>query len=231
MKAPSIDHLRRIALEAQGLTRSSPFGRGTGGAERALEQLGYVQIDTISVVSRAHHHTLYNRIPGYQPKLLDKLVAERRAFEYWFHAAAYLPMRDYRYALPRMRRFKRGEMRWMRSRDQKLMDQVLDRIRFDGPLRARDFEDPSHKHGGWWDWKPAKRALEQLFMQGDLMVAAREGFQKTYDLPERVLPAGVDTRIPSQISSARRFTPSILIDSLAACRVSRSNDTSLIASA
>ena len=197
MNQPSTEHLRRIALTTQGLTRAAPFGRGINAAERALERLGYVQIDTISVVARAHHHTFYNRLPGYQPRILDQLVAERRAFEYWFHAAAYLPMRDYRYARPRMMRFKRGEMRWMRSRDKKLMARVLDRIRSDGPLRARDFEDPTHKHGGWWDWKPAKRALEQLFMQGDLMVSGREGFQKIYDVTERVLPSDVDLSEPS----------------------------------
>lgn len=201
MQLPN-QYLRRVALDAQGLTRSAPFGRGLPGASRALEKLGYVQIDTISVVSRAHHHTLFNRVPGYRPEHLNRLITNRDAFEYWFHAAAYLPMRDYRYALPRMQKFRRGEMRWLRSRDTKLMREVLDRVRIDGPLRARDFEDPEHVHGGWWDWKPAKRALEQLFMQGDLMVTSREGFQKVYDLPERVLPAGVDTSEPSEADYA-----------------------------
>src|SRR6185503_5650817 len=74
---------------------------------------------------------------------------------------------------------------------------VLDRIRDEGPLMARDFETPKGRNQGWWDWKPAKRALEQLFMQGDLMTAGREGFQKIYDLPERVLPSDVDTSTPT----------------------------------
>ena len=79
--------LRRIALDAQGLTRVGAVRRGVDAAHRALEQLGYVQIDTISIVARAHHHTFWNRVPNYRPAHLDRLVSERRAFEYWFHAA------------------------------------------------------------------------------------------------------------------------------------------------
>ena len=187
--------LRRIALDAQGLTRVEPFGRGIDATHRALEQLGYVQIDTISIVARAHHHTFWNRVPNYYPSHLDRLVRDGRAFEYWFHAASYLPIRDYRYALPRMHALKRGE-HWF-AKDRKLMRAVLDRIRAEGPLLARDFETPKGRKQGWWDWKPAKRALEQLFMQGDLMAAGREGFQKVYDLPERVLPSDVDTSTPT----------------------------------
>ena len=110
------NQLRRIALDAQGLTRAAPFGRGVDATHRALEQLGYVQIDTISIVARAHHHTLWNRVPNYQPAHLDRLVRDRRAFEYWFHAAAYLPMRDFRFALPRMHALKSGERHWFKRR-------------------------------------------------------------------------------------------------------------------
>jgi uncharacterized protein YcaQ len=190
------DQLRRIALDAQGLTRAAPFGRGPGATHRALEQLGYIQIDTISVVARAHHHTLWNRVPNYQPLHLDRLVRDRRAFEYWFHAAAYLPMRDFRFALPRMHALKNGERHWF-EKDRKLMRRIVDRIRSEGPLMARDFESPTGRKEGWWDWKPAKRALEQLYMQGDLMISARDGFQKVYDLTERVLPPGIGTSAPS----------------------------------
>jgi uncharacterized protein YcaQ len=193
----SSNRMRRIALDAQGLTRAAPFGRGINATHRALEQLGYVQIDTISIVERAHHHTLWNRVPNYLPSHLDSLVCQRRAFEYWFHAAAYLPMRDYRYALPRMHAIRSGERHWFRAKNRTLMRAVLDRIRGEGPLMARDFETPTGRGQGWWNWKPAKRALEQLFMQGDLMIAGREGFQKVYDLAERVLPADVDTSAPS----------------------------------
>jgi len=208
MATATSNKLRRIAFDAQGLLRTAPFGRGVDATHRALEQIGYVQIDTISIVARAHHHTLWNRVPNYRPAHLDQLVSERRAFEYWFHAAAYLPMRDYRFALPRMHALRSGERHWFR-RDRKLMGAVLDRIRAEGPLLARDFEAP--KGGkGWWDWKPAKRALEQLFMQGDLMIAGRNGFQKVYDLTERVLPSGVGTSPPTTAEYAEHLLDTAL---------------------
>lgn len=190
--------LRRLALERQGLLAAAPFGRGLSGARRAVETLGYVQIDTISVVSRAHEHVLQARVPGFGPDVLDRLQARREVFEYWAHAAAYLPMRDYRFALPRMHDVRSGQERWIRCRDRALMARVLDRVRAEGPLQARDFEAPQGRRGaGWWDWKPAKRALEQLFMEGELMSVGRVGFQKVYDLAERALPPDVDTRMPA----------------------------------
>ncbi len=196
---PRVDaaKLRRIALNAQGLLRQAPFGRGTAATRRAIEHIGYVQIDTISVVSRAHDHVLHSRVPNYQPRHLDRLLADGSIFEYWYHAAAYLPMRDYRFALPRMHACRDGTEYWIRSRDRKLMREVLDRVAADGPLMARDFETPPADAAGWWNWKPTKRALEQLFMEGELMVTGRQGFQKTYDLTERVLPADTDTREPT----------------------------------
>ncbi len=190
--------LRRMALAAQGLSRQAPFGRGRGAVGRAISHLGYVQIDTISVVARAHHHVLRTRVPNYTPAMLDRLVSDGEVFEYWYHAAAYLPMEDYRYALPRMNAFRDGTAAHPRSKDRKLMKQVLDRIRTDGPLKSRDFEDPRAESGTWWDWKPAKRALEQLFMTGELIITARDGFQKTYDLAERALPPHVDTTPPTE---------------------------------
>ena len=188
--------LRRIALDRQGLLSANPFGRGKQAVLRAIEHLGYVQIDTISVVARAHHHVLWSRVANYQSAFIDRLVRERRIFEYWFHAAAWLPMRDYRFALPRMQQLN-GERNWFSGGDRRLMDEILRRIAAEGPMRARDFADPAHRGNGWWEWKPAKRALEQLFMQGELMAARRDGFQKVYDLPHRVLPDWVDTRTPS----------------------------------
>ena len=188
--------LRRIALHQQGLLRNESFGRGKGAVLRAIEQIGYVQIDTISIVERAHHHVLGSRVANYRPTMLEQLVGERKLFEYWFHAAAWLPMADYRFSLPRMHQLN-GERHWFKGSNPRLMHEILARIAADGPLRARDFEDTRQSNSGWWDWKPAKQALEQLFMQGELMVSAREGFQKVYDLPERVLPDWVDTRMPT----------------------------------
>jgi uncharacterized protein YcaQ len=191
----TLGKLRRIALNQQGLLKADSFGLGKQAILRAIEHLGYVQIDTISVVERAHHHVLWSRVSNYQPKFLDQLVKERKVFEYWFHAASWLPMRDYRFALPRMKK-QNGERDWFESCDKKLVAHILQRVREEGPLRARDFEDTRKGKKEWWDWKPAKQALEQLFMQGELMVSGRTGFQKVYDLPERVMPDWVDTRLP-----------------------------------
>jgi uncharacterized protein YcaQ len=187
--------LRRIALNQQGLLKTDSFGRGKAATLRAIEHLGYVQIDTISVVERAHHHVLWSRVSNYQPKFLNQLMKQRQLFEYWYHAASWLPMRDFRFALPRMASMN-GDRSWFPASDHRLLEHVLERIEAEGPLRARDFEDTRTGKKEWWDWKPAKQALEQLFMQGELMVSRREGFQKVYDLAERVLPEWVDTRMP-----------------------------------
>ncbi len=188
--------LQQLALSRQGLANRDAFPAGQEAVAEVLKRLGFLQIDTISVVARAHQHTLWNRVLDYEPGMLDTAIADRAVFEYWAHAAAYLPMRDYRFAQVRMRNMREGKSRWVRSTDTRLMRRVLKRIKTEGPLRSRDFEAPARAGRGWWDWKPTKHALEQLFMQGDLMITGREGFQKRYDLRERVLPDDVDTRFP-----------------------------------
>ncbi|ALP39559.1 winged helix-turn-helix domain-containing protein [Aeromonas schubertii] len=188
---------RRINLARQGLL-TPPADLLT-----TVQRLGYVQIDSINVVERAHHHVLHSRLPGYQPAQLDAALARGELFEYWSHAAAYLPMEDYRFSLPRKLALRDGQRHWF-ERDCAVMDQVLGRIREQGPCKASDFDHPGHK-GGWWEWKPAKKALEQLFMEGALMVVRREKFQKVFDLTERVLPAGIDTRPPDDEAFARHL--------------------------
>ena len=194
--------LRRHALGAQGLLHRQPFGRGMSGARKAIHHLGYVQIDTISVIARAHHHVFRSRVPNFVPAMTNRLLKDRSIFEYWSHAAAFLPMADYRYSLPYKEVMRRGQGHWTRSRDKKMMQRMLDQVTSDGPLRSRDVESSHGNGAGWWDWKPAKQALEQLFMEGRLMVSDRDGFQKTYDLPERVLPHWVDTRFPTSAELA-----------------------------
>ena len=189
--------LRRIALASQGLLQSQPFGRGLSGTHKAIQHIGYVQIDTISVVERAHHHVLRSRVPNYQPDMLTQLLEKRDVFEYWSHAAAFLPIADFRFSLPYKQAIQNGQVHWYKNRDDKLMAEILDRIRSDGPLRSRDLESPPKQQTGWWDWKPTKQAIEQLYMQGELMVTNRESFQKVYDLTERVLPSHIDTSTPS----------------------------------
>lgn len=174
------------------------MGSGLPGTLKALERIGYVQIDTISVVERAHNHTLWIRASNYHKNHLNRLIARREAFEYWYHAASYLPMRDFRFSLPMKNARRTGQKHSARTK--KLLRYVLDRVTEEGPLTSRDFETPEERRGksqGWWDWKPTKVALETLYMQGDLMVSGRTGFTKRYDLPERLLPAGIRTDEPT----------------------------------
>lgn len=192
----SITQARQLALQSQGLL-GSPQRKGKSSTIDLVEHLGYVQIDTLAVVERAHHHTLWSRLGEYDPKTLDKLLKSKKVFEYWSHAASYLPMSDYRFSLPRKRMYLEGRSHWFKK-DKKVMQHVLDRIKQEGPLRSKDFEHNDKRKGVWYEWKPAKQALEQLFMEGTLMVAERQGFQKVYDLTERVLPSSIDTTVPAE---------------------------------
>lgn len=198
----SIQQARKLVLLSQRLPPTKQSGPATAATLSAIEHLGYIQIDTISVIERAHHHTLWNRNLRYEASQLDQLLADKQVFEYWSHAAAYLPMRDYRYSLPRKRALARGDQNHWYERDEKMMQLVLGRITNEGPLMAKDF-DYNGKQLGEWKTKPAKRALEYLFMQGDLMVPRRVNFHKVYDLTERVLPEGIDTTEPDPAEYAR----------------------------
>lgn len=209
-KAMSLKQLQRITLEHQGLTKTHTFGKGKKAVLSAIEHLGYVQIDTLSVVERAHHHTLYTRIPDYKKEYLAQLTEERKIFEYWFHAASFLPMNDFRYVLPQMREYREGKSHYYKNVDQKTLDYVYDTIRAEGPQKARDFKSPNKKPGSWWNWKPAKMALEKLFMQGDIMVSGRDGMEKRYDLAERVLPSSVNTTEPTPVEFAEYLVKTYL---------------------
>jgi uncharacterized protein len=183
---------RQLILQQQGLT--APLTELT----EVVTRLSYVQIDSINVVERAHHHVLHTRLKNYQPTSLNQALADAQIFEYWAHAAAYLPIADYRFSLQRKLALQQGDKHWFDA-DDKAMQQVLARISAEGPLKSSDFKHPeSNKASGWWDWKPAKKALEQLFMQGDIMVKRRDKFQKVFDLTERVLPSSVDRQAPTE---------------------------------
>ena len=205
MKIPetlSINQARKIVLHSQQLPPRKQKGRAKDATLAAIEQLGYVQIDTISVIQRAHHHTLWNRNPRYQATQLEQLISEKKVFEYWSHAAAYLPMRDYRFSLYRKNSFSTGKQNHWYRRDPKMVKYVLDRIALEGPLMAKDFEHTGDKITDW-NRKPAKQALEYLFMQGDLMIPYRSNFHKVYDLTERVLPPNVNDKPPTDEEYAR----------------------------
>lgn len=207
----SLAEARRLHLHAQGLLTNDPFGRGKDGALKALEHLGYVQIDTISVVERAHHHVFWSRVSDYKPSVLHELTLERTAFEYWSHAASYLPMRDFAYSLPRKKQYASGKNHWFEQTDEhkKLRRQILKRIEKEGALAARHFESPE-KAQGWFNWKPSKQVLEQLFMEGRLMISHRQGFDKIYDLTDRVVPARKEIETPTREQYARHLIESFL---------------------
>lgn len=200
---------QKLALFSQQLPNGISKGNSYDKTLATFEQLGYVQIDTISVVQRAHHHTLWTRNPSYQPKHLDQLVTDKQVFEYWSHAAAYLPMSNYRHSLPRKAAIKSGQQRHWYCKDRELMKNVFARIEAEGPLMAKDFESKANKTQGQSS-KPTKVALENLYMQGDLMIAERRGFQKVYDMTARVLPDNIDTSMPSREEHAEHLVMNYL---------------------
>jgi uncharacterized protein len=188
---------RRLLLGAQGLL-DDPRQRATADAlYQIIERLGFVQIDSINVVERAHHLTLAARLQSYRPQLLARLLErDRRLFEHWTHDASAIPTRWYPYWHVRFDRYRRKvlEHPWWRERvgdrPGELTAAVLDRVRREGPVMTRDFEDqrPEGTDKTWWGWKPEKAALEYLWRTGELAVARRINFHKVYDLTERVLP-------------------------------------------
>ena len=163
----------------------------------SFNTLGYVQIDTISVVNRAHLHVLWSRNHHFKEKHLDTLFENKNIFEYWSHAAAMLPIKDYKYSLIRKNQFTNGERHWYK-RDPEMMAHVKEIIANQGAKKSSDFKHKRQTKSGWWDWKPAKLALEQLYMEGELMVQKRQGFQKIYNLAENVLPAGINSCVPTK---------------------------------
>ncbi|MFC2092830.1 winged helix-turn-helix domain-containing protein [Bacteroidota bacterium] len=204
----SLESARTIAIKAQLLDGCTKLPKGKEGVAQAIEKLGYIQIDTINIIERAHNHTLWTRRPDYKPEMLHELQSkDRRVFEYWGHAASYLPTSDYRYYIPMMQSFSDPKSKWVQGRLKKfghLMKPILKRIRNEGALASRDFETLTDKsRGTWWDWRPAKVALELLFWKGDLMITERRNFQRVYDLTERVLPSHTDTRIPGDDEMGR----------------------------
>jgi uncharacterized protein YcaQ len=193
--------VRALALDAQGLT--TPNGAESDPTpdriHSAVERVGCVQIDTLHLVRRSQYLVLWSRLGHYDPADFDRLIYhpdQRRLFEYWKHAASIIPLSEYRYRQETMRYFRDKGGWWSDWRSNPdntaLVQQVLERVRVEGPLRTADFESDGHQRGTWWDWKPAKHALEYLYDVGDLMIADRVNFQRVYDLRERVLPGWVE---------------------------------------
>lgn len=201
--------LRTVALQAQGL-------HAANGHEsiptpeticQTVEQIGCVQIDTLHVVRRSQYLVLWSRLGNYDPVDFDALQSGtgRRFFEGWQHAACIIPLEEYRYQIPHQRNV-RGQSeqtstwysRWLNEHGHpETIQMVRERIQREGALKVSDFERGDHPAGAWWNWRPAKVALEYLYAFGELMIAGRDKFQRIYDLTERVLPAWVDTTEPT----------------------------------
>jgi len=179
---------RRIWLRAQRLDSAAPFGTGPVAVAEAVRQLGYVQIDTINVIERCHHHILWNRIPSYRrADLRQAQSVDRSVFEYWTHALSYVPSEDIRFFLPAMRRHRREGHKWFGTVTPADTRKVMTLIRRDGPLTIRDIDDDVlvDKHHPWASRKPSKRALQLAFYQGQLTISERNGMLKTYELMSR----------------------------------------------
>jgi uncharacterized protein YcaQ len=179
---------RAAWLDAQRLLAPAPFGEGPDATRRAVEHLGYVQIDTISVVERSHHHILYTRIPSYVRADLEQAQSEDRSvFEYWTHALAYVPTADYRFFAPAMKRFRAAPPATYADLNRKDYAVLLRRIRDEGALSIRDIDDDVlvEKTHPWGSRKPSRRGLRFGFYGGDLTVSRRVGMVKAYDLTDR----------------------------------------------
>ena len=185
--ALSLSDARRVWLSAQRLDTEAPFGEGPEATRAAVEHLGYVQIDTINVIERCHHHILYTRIPAYRRADLGHAqTIEKSVFEYWTHALSYIPTRDLRFYVAAMRRHRREGHAWFGNVSAADIRKVMRRLR-DGPLSIRDIDDDVlvDKHHPWASRKPSKAALQFAFFMGRVAVSERTGMLKTYDLIER----------------------------------------------
>ncbi|QOZ47280.1 cytoplasmic protein [Bradyrhizobium sp. CCBAU 53340] len=178
---------RQIWLRAQRLDTRAPFGEGSQAVTDAVAHLGYVQIDTINVIERCHHHILFSRIPSYRrADLRHAQSVDKSVFEYWTHALSYIPSDDFRFFLPAMREHKREGHKWYASVTPADMRKVMRLLRA-GALTIRDIEDDvlTEKEHLWQSRKPSKRALQLAFYTGVVTIGARQGMLKTYDLMVR----------------------------------------------
>ncbi len=166
----------------------------------AIQQMGILQIDTIHVVARSPYFVIWSRLGNYDPEWLNQLHNEGHLFEYWAHAASFLPKEDYPLFRPLMKKgaYSWGDTDHWRSEHTELIDTVLDTILRNGPTCSADFKRPKKNNSGWWNWKDEKIALEFLWLHGELMVAYRKNFQRYYDLTERVYPEWKNKPVPNQ---------------------------------
>ena len=193
---------RRLFLDRHALSEA-PVGAATGQALHDLiERIGFVQVDSINTVARAHDMILWSRRQSYRPPALKRLVEQDRSlWEHWTHDASILPTRLHGVW---QHRFQRDAVRleanwrsWFRDGYVDQFDSILNRIAKDGPVGTADVgEGEVRGKGGWWDWHPSKTALEWLWRTGRLAITRRDGFAKIYDLTERVIPEAHRAPVP-----------------------------------
>ena len=204
MRTITATALRRLVVDAQGYAGRRRTA-STAEVVETIRRLSCVQLDSISTVDRSHRIAISSRSGGYKAGTVPKLLRSGRVFEYWAHEACLLPVEDWPLFAAAM---QNGGRRWYGDVERThphLADEILDEIRARGPLGSRHFEGSSE--GGMWNWKPAKAMLDRLWNVGALVTADRQGFQRLYDLPERVLPRGVlDARPPSESERLRALT-------------------------
>lgn len=188
---------RRLFLDRHALAEA-PVGPSTGAAlAGVVGRIGFVQVDSITTVERAHHMILWSRRQGYRPPALKRLLEPDRAlWEHWTHDASILPvtlwpMWRHRFARD-ADRLHQNWRRWFREGYEAQFDTILNRIARDGPVSSAEVgEGEVRGKGGWWDWHPSKTALEWLWRTGQVAVTRRDGFRKVYDLTERVIPSAL----------------------------------------
>ncbi len=194
----SLDQARRLALSAQGFGARSPAGEVKAARLNGLiERLGVVQIDSVNAVVRSHYLPLFSRLGDYAPSLLEDAAwgrgKRRTLFEYWGHEASLMPFAFYPLMRWRMQRAAQGQGIYQQlatfgREQQDVVQRVLATVRDQGATGAGALTTRVERAGPWWDWSAEKMALEWLFAAGEVTVAGRRGFERLYDLPERVLP-------------------------------------------
>jgi hypothetical protein len=206
----SLTEAQRLAVAAQSLDCQPPTQPTKADVLALVRQLGCIQIDTIHVVARSPYLILWSRLGDYDPAWLDQLLyPDRQVFEYWAHAASIVPIEHWPLFRSRMLEYARGEHGWgsdWQAENHQVVAQVLAEIRARGPLGAADFTaPPGHRGGGWWDWKPAKHALDFLWSSGELMIERRVNFHRRYELRERLLPDWDDAQLPTEDERRRQL--------------------------
>ncbi|MGY4402685.1 winged helix-turn-helix domain-containing protein [Bradyrhizobium sp. USDA 3315] len=214
---------RHIWLRAQRLDTQVPFGEGASAVAAAVDHLGYVQIDTINVIERCHHHILFSRIPDYRRADLKQAQSrDKSVFEYWTHALSYIPSKDIGFFLPAMKAHKREGHKWFSSVTPADTRKVLRLLRA-GPLTIRDIDDDvlTEKEHLWQSRKPSKRALQLAFYGGVVTISERAGMLKTYDLMTRHFgwdqppkPAPASARTAYLLDRALRSQGIVSLDSI-----------------